>query len=183
MRADQVRDGRAERFNTVSHDGVWPREAHAHNPKPALAQPPFTRSAGTGADPGPCQLPRVRPPLAKSLLASMPCRGLLDLRLHGFEVEARALLHRRKLERRLGQFADLLLGELEPPELVDEPVVVRDRTIGLPLDMPVRSYGSRRRLTMIGQSTLTVAPSQPLGLIGKAIFEVVDAHRATACFR
>ena len=33
-------------------------------------------------------------------------------------------------------------------------------------------------MVRIGQSTLTVAPSQPLGLVGEAILVVVDPHRA-----
>src|SRR5215467_552706 len=49
----------------------------------------------------------------------------LDLGLYAFEVEARALLHRRKLDRRFGQLQDLLLDEHEAPELVLEPLEVR----------------------------------------------------------
>ena len=65
--------------------------------------------------------------------------------------------------KRLGGLRHFLLHEDETPELVHEPVVVGQRAVVLPLDMPVRSNGSRRRLTRIGQSTLSVAPSQPLG--------------------
>src|SRR6185437_13571499 len=64
-----------------------------------------------------------------TLLASVRLHGLLDLLLDGFEVEARTLLHRRKLDRRLGELADLLLHELEPPELEDKPVVVCQRSL------------------------------------------------------
>jgi hypothetical protein len=53
----------------------------------------------------------------------MRLHGFLDLRLDAFEVEARALLHWRKLDRGLGQPPDLLLRELETPELLDEVVV------------------------------------------------------------
>jgi len=43
---------------------------------------------------------------------------LLDLGLDRFEIEARAALHRRVFDERLGVFADLLLQEHEAPELV-----------------------------------------------------------------
>ena len=47
----------------------------------------------------------------------------LDLCLHSLEIEARALLHWRELDGSLSNLRDLLLDELEPPELVREPVV------------------------------------------------------------
>src|SRR5438552_4174746 len=50
--------------------------------------------------------------------------GLLNLLLHGIEVEARTLLHRRELDRGLGQLRHLLLDMDKAPELVDEPIVV-----------------------------------------------------------
>ncbi len=43
----------------------------------------------------------------------MRLNGFLDLPLDGFEVEAGALLHRRKLDCSLGELADFLLNELE----------------------------------------------------------------------
>jgi len=43
-----------------------------------------------------------RPVIDVSLLSSLRLYGLLDLLLDGFQVEARTLLHRRKLDRRLG---------------------------------------------------------------------------------
>jgi len=46
--------------------------------------------------------------------------GLLELRLQCIEVEARSRLHRRELDRGLGDLGDLLLHELEAPELVGE---------------------------------------------------------------
>src|ERR1700742_398602 len=69
----------------------------------------------------------ARPP--HILLAGVRLHGLLDLFLDGFEIEARALLHRRKLNRRLGELADLLLHELEPPELENEPVIECQRPL------------------------------------------------------
>src|SRR3954468_22756049 len=55
--------------------------------------------------------------------------GLLNLLLHGIEVEARALLHGRILDGRLGQLRHLLLDEHEPPELVLEPTEVTLRAV------------------------------------------------------
>ena len=63
------------------------------------------------------------------LLASMRLDGLLDLLLDGFQVEACALLHWWKLDRGLGEVANLLLHELEPPELVGKPVVEGQRSL------------------------------------------------------
>src|SRR5262245_45325003 len=61
-------------------------------------------------------------------LARFARHGLLDLLLHGFQVEAPAFLHGRKFDRSLGDLRDFLLHELEAPELIDEPVVVADRS-------------------------------------------------------
>ena len=47
--------------------------------------------------------------------------GFLDLRFHGFEVEACAFLHGRILDGRYGQLAHYLLDEYEAPELILEP--------------------------------------------------------------
>ena len=52
-----------------------------------------------------------------------------DFRLHGIEVEARALLHRRELDRGQGQLLDLLLDEHEAPEFVFEPIEVLLRPV------------------------------------------------------
>ncbi len=50
--------------------------------------------------------------------------GRFDLRLHRFEVEARAALHRRELDGRLREFGHLLLHENKTPELELEPIEV-----------------------------------------------------------
>jgi hypothetical protein len=47
--------------------------------------------------------------------------GFLDLRFHGLEIEARALLHGRIIDGRHGQLAHYLLNEHEAPELILEP--------------------------------------------------------------
>ncbi len=75
------------------------------------------------------------------------CRpGGLDLRLHGIEIEARALLHRRELEEGL-ELRHFLLDKHEAPELVLEPIEVLLRRLSSSrFGQPVRSNGSRRRL-------------------------------------
>jgi hypothetical protein len=55
------------------------------------------------------------------LLVSL--HGLIDLCLHGIEVKARALLHRRELNSSLGQICHLLLDKHKAPELVQEPLI------------------------------------------------------------
>jgi len=60
------------------------------------------------------------------LVAGFIRHGFLDLGLDGFQVEARAWLHRRKVEGCLGQFSYNLLYQHETPELGDEPVVIAD---------------------------------------------------------
>src|SRR5262245_35546896 len=71
--------------------------------------------------PGPSIAPIILPPCLCG-------HGRFDLRLDGLQIEACTLLHRWKLYRCLCQFCDLVLDELEPPELIDKPVVIADRT-------------------------------------------------------
>src|SRR5215831_20963781 len=56
---------------------------------------------------------------ARSIASSAGARlhGLFDLLLDGFLVEARALLHRRKIDRGPGEFGHLVLHQHEAPEL------------------------------------------------------------------
>ena len=75
-------------------------------------------------------------------------------------------LHRRVVDRRLGQLPHRLLDQDEPPELAGEEVVhvaaaevVQDSP---PID-GVRSNGSWRMFTMTGMSVVTFAPGQPCG--------------------
>src|SRR6476661_3202844 len=68
------------------------------------------------------------------------CRaGRLDFRLHSIEVEARALLHRRKLDRRHRQLFHLLLHKHKAPEFVFEPVEVLLRAFFRPTIRPARA--------------------------------------------
>src|SRR5262245_44916712 len=111
------------------------------------------------------------------LFASVRLHGFLDLLLDGFQVEACALLHWWKLYRGLGELANLLLYELEPPELESEPVIERQR--------PLIAVGQVRAFEGIEADIGKDRPinldraAQPAArLIGEAILEVVDAHRA-----
>src|SRR6266478_7675511 len=78
---------------------------------------------------GPFEPPPIA--IARSLAGGVRLDGRFDLRLHGFKIEARALLHGWEVDGSLGQFAHHLLHEHETPELVSEPVVVGDRAIVL----------------------------------------------------
>ena len=68
---------------------------------------------------------------ARSIASSAGARlhGLFDLLLDGFLVEARALLHRRKIDRGPGEFGHLLLHEHEAPELKPPPIGCKDRLV------------------------------------------------------
>src|SRR6185312_16613552 len=64
-----------------------------------------------------CQTVR-RGPLTRRPTETNSLRGLcrdrfFDLRFHRFQIETCALLHWRELDRRFGQFRDLLLHELK----------------------------------------------------------------------
>ena len=67
--------------------------------------------------------------LSLALVAVTRSDGLLDLCFHRFEVEARALLHGRKVDRRLAELGHFLLHEHTPPELIHVPVNVCDRLV------------------------------------------------------
>src|SRR6267142_6989990 len=70
------------------------------------------------------------------LLAHVRPLSRLDLCFHGVEVETRALLHRRELDRRRDQFDHFLLNEHETPELVLEPFEIRLRSVLGPVPGP-----------------------------------------------
>src|SRR5262245_9519166 len=83
------------------------------------------KSTGQGVDFRP-EAARAQGARSQIVLSASPrLHGFLDLLLDSLEVEARALLHRRKLDRGLGEFPDLLLYKHETPELDREPVVIR----------------------------------------------------------
>src|SRR5262249_57456921 len=109
--------------------------------------------------------------------------GRLDLRLHGLEVEARALLHRRKFDRGLRQLLDLLLDEHEAPELVLEPVEVLLRAFLRAAVGPARAL--ERVEAQVGQEwhiDLGLLAQPAVGLADEAILVVVDAHGAELAF-
>ena len=109
--------------------------------------------------------------------------GGLDLRLHGVEVEARALLHRRELDRGHGQLLDLLLDEHEAPELVFEPgeVVLRP---GLgPVVGPARALERiEAKVGQVGHVRLGLVAQPAAGLVDEAVLVVVDAHGTELAF-
>ena len=49
--------------------------------------------------------------------------------LTAYQFEARAFLHRRKLNRSLGEFPNLLLRKLKAPELINKVVVEGQRPL------------------------------------------------------
>jgi hypothetical protein len=103
----------------------------------------------------------------------MDLGGLVNLVLHGFQVEARALLHRRELDGGLGQIRHLLLDMDEAPELVFEPLEV------------FNGSGESRSLEGIEPQIhedrdvwLDGAAEPAVRLIDESILEVVDSRRA-----
>ena len=75
--------------------------------------------------------------------------GCGDFRLHGIEIETRALLHRRKLDRSHRQLFNLLLDEYKAPEFAFEPAEVLLRAfLGSVIGPACALKRSRRRLVM-----------------------------------
>ena len=109
--------------------------------------------------------------------------GLFDLCLHGFEVEARALLRGRKVDRRLAELRRFLLHEHATPEFVHVPVDVRDRA-GLRVH---RQAGALVRVEPeVGHDRpidLDRVAEPPRRLIGEPILEVADARGSERGFR
>src|SRR5262245_40329308 len=68
--------------------------------------------------------PSIRTTWPFGLLGRPGGQSLVDLRLDGCQVEAGTLLHRREVDRGLGELGHFLLHEHEAPELVGKPVVV-----------------------------------------------------------
>src|SRR6476469_3123031 len=116
-----------------------------------------------------------------TLFSCVRLDGLLDLLLDGFQVEARALLHRREFDGRLSELPDLLLRKLEAPELEGKPVVVGQRPLVAvwqprPLERIEPEIGEDRPID------LDRAAQPAAGLVGETILEVVDAHCAQRAF-
>src|ERR1700710_118788 len=123
------------------------------------------------------------PPPQRFRLLAHRGPGRLDLRLHPFEVEARALLHRRELDRGHGQLLDLLLDQNETPEFVLVPFPVLQRSTFGAIFRPTRAFervetkiDDRRhfRLDLVAEPTA--------GLVDESILVVADAHGAEVAF-
>src|SRR5439155_6265755 len=108
------------------------------------------------------------------------CRpGRRDLRFHGIEVEARALLHGRILDGRRDELFHFLLDEYEAPEFVLEPLEVILRP---GLRPAVRPAGALERIEakidQVRHVNVALRTQPTGGLIDEAILEVADAHGA-----
>src|SRR5215208_6705966 len=112
------------------------------------------------------------------------CRpGGLDFRFHGIEVEARAPLHRRELDRSHGQLLHLLLDKNEAPEFVLEPREVILRPGFGPIVGPARALEwIEAKVGQIGHVSLGLVAQPAAGLVDETILEVVDAHGAKLAF-
>src|SRR6266702_1694939 len=105
--------------------------------------------------------------------------GLLDLLLDGFQVETRALLHRRKLDRSLGELRDLLLHELETPELVSKPVAECQGTLNA-AGQARAVEGIQADISEDRPTNIDRAAQQTAWLLGETIHVVGDAY-CTQC--
>src|SRR5215813_5369257 len=143
----------------------------------------YAEHAGWCQEPTLARVHRIRKPLSWSeglsakadqeLLGGPRGHLFLQLLLQGFEIEARALLHRRELEEGLRLPRDLVLDEHEAPELVREPVVVGQRP---------RETGALERIEAKvdedGPVDLDRAAEPAVRLVDEPVLVVADAHRA-----
>src|SRR5882672_10949740 len=105
--------------------------------------------------------------------------GCLDFRFHSIEIETRAPLHRRKLDRRHRQLFHLLLNKHEAPEFVFEPVKILLGTFFGPAIGPARALeGIEANVDQVGHVRSGFVTQPTSRLIDKSILEVVDAHGA-----
>src|SRR5262249_27279218 len=110
------------------------------------------------------------------------CDCLLDRLLHGRHIEASSRLHRRKFDEGLRSLRNFLLNESEAPELIDEPVVVGDRTIVLAIEHAGALIRIEAQIDQDRPVDLLGRAEPAAGLVGEAILEVVDAHRGQRGF-
>ncbi|MBR0741339.1 hypothetical protein JQ581_30855 [Bradyrhizobium liaoningense] len=100
-------------------------------------------------------------------------------RLHGIEVEARALLHRRKRYRGHGQLLDLLLNEHEAPEFILGPIEILLRAISGAVIGPARSLERiKAKVGQIGHVNRGFFTKPSAGLVDETILVLVDANGA-----
>src|SRR6185312_11475808 len=121
--------------------------------------------------------PTPRPARNTSLLSGLRLDGSLDLLFHGLQIEARAPLHGRELDRSLGDFCHLLLHDLEAPELVDKPIVIADRPAILAVE---HTRPLERVQTEIDQDRpvhFDRGAEPATRLIGEAVLVIVDPYR------
>ena len=111
------------------------------------------------------------------------CRpGRFDFRLHGIEVEARALLHWRELHRSHCELLNLLLHKHEAPEFILEPIEVLLRSDLGPAVGPARTLEwIEAQVDQVGHVRLGFIALPSTRLVDEAILVVVDAHRTKAC--
>src|SRR5438477_8973962 len=103
--------------------------------------------------------------------------GSLDFRLHGLEVEARALLHGWELDGRHSQFLYLLLNKHKAPEFVLEPLKVFLRPRSSLIKRPSRAL--ERVQSQVGQEGhiyLGLGAEPATRLVDKTILIIIDAH-------
>src|SRR5258705_10682579 len=109
--------------------------------------------------------------------------GCLDFRFHSIEIETRAPLHRRKLDRRHRQLFHLLLNKHKPPEFVFEPVEVLLRAVFSPAIGPARALERiEAKVDQIGHVRLGFFTQPASRLVDETIFVVVDAHGTQFAF-
>src|ERR1700704_2867236 len=109
--------------------------------------------------------------------------GRLDFRLHGIEVEARALLHRRELDPSQAQLLHRLLDKYEAPEFVLEPSEVILRPILGPVAGPA---GALERIEAkvgdVGHVGFGFVAEPTARLIDETEFVIVDPHGTQLAF-
>src|SRR4029077_15434109 len=122
-------------------------------------------------------------PMASLWLLGDRRSGCPDFPLHGVEVEARALLHRRKLDGRHGELLHLLLDEDETPELVFEPIEILLRTEFGAAVGPARAFERvEAQVDQVRYVRLRLVTHPTARLVDEAILEVADAHGAELAF-
>ncbi len=122
-------------------------------------------------------------PRGIALFARLRLHGLVNLLLDSFQVEARALLHRRKLNRSLSEFPNFLLHKNKTPEFVCKPVIVAYRTA---LNIHRNTGALIWVEPQIGQDRpidLYRAAKPAIGLIRESVFVVADTRSGERALR
>src|SRR5271154_1093914 len=101
--------------------------------------------------------------------------SFIDLRLDGGHIETAAGLHRREVDHRLRRLTHDLLDKHETPELVGEPVIVRDRTIVLSVEHASTLVWIEPQIGQNWPVHLYGRAKPAAGLVGEPILVVIDA--------